>query len=120
MKVKCIALLCVLKIVHHSVAPSVSMHPTDINVTRLRSFSLTCEGTGRPVPEIKWSHNGSAIDLNQEHVSALSMSSPQKASSTLTISMADTDFSGLYHCVLSISGASMRSNNALVLVQGET
>ena len=103
-----------------SVAPSVSVHPTNTNVTRLRTFSLTCEGAGRPIPEIKWLHNGSDIDLNQEHVSALSMSSPRKASSTLTISMADTSFSGMYHCTVSIFGVSMRSNSALVLVQGET
>ena len=101
-------------------APSVSAHPTDKNVTRLETFSLTCEGIGRPIPEIMWSHNGSAVNLDQEHVSALSMSSPQKASNTLTVSMADTNTSGLYHCTVSAPGASMESKSALVLVQGET
>ena len=100
-------------------APRVSIHPTDTNITRLETFSLICEGTGNPTPEILWVHNGSVIDLEQEHVSVLSITALQRANNTLTISMADTNTSGLYHCTVSVAGATVRSRSALIFVQGE-
>ena len=99
--------------------PAVSIDPADTNVTRFQNFSLTCEGTGYPTPEILWVQNGSVIDLNQEHVSLLSLRGLEKTSSTLTISMADTSTSGLYHCTVSVEGLTVKSRSALILVQGE-
>ena len=99
-------------------APRVSIHPTDTNVTKFQAFSLICEGTGNPIPEILWAHNGSIIVPDQEHVSVLS-TALQRAYSTLTISMADINTSGLYYCTVSAAGETERSTSAVVFVQSE-
>ena len=100
-------------------SPRVSIHPTDTNVTRLQTFTLICEGIGNPIPEVLWTHNDSVIDPAKEHVSVLSLIAHQRASNTLTISMADVNTSGLYYCTVTVAGEAVRSRSAFVFVQGE-
>lgn len=96
----------------------ISVHPAGTNVARLESVSLTCEGIGY-FPEIKWFQNGIAIEENNNNTRIIKYSSAQKATSNLSILVADIKHSGNYHCSLSVLDFIMESENALVLVQGE-
>ena len=102
-------------------AAMISIHPTSTNVTQFETFSLICEGTGNPIPDIIWAHNDSVIDTVQEHVNVMSVIiALQRAHSTLTISMADANTSGLYYCNVTVVGETVRSRSALVFVQGKS
>lgn len=125
------------------VAPAISDHPNDLNVTIMEEFFLSCEANGFPIPNIVWQLNGTDIEfLNATPFSGSGSGSGSNSglgsgslipiqvteeyrvrsvSSTLTISMAMTNDSGNYTCLI-ISPLSefspILTQPARVLVQG--
>jgi len=90
-----------------------------MNVVRAgNSVMLTCNVTGFPIPAITWFQNGSAIDSG-DNIATTVQPLTRRISSTLTISMAMRDDSGVYHCNISSPNfINVISEEVLVLVQG--
>ena len=107
------------------VGPVVIENPQDQNVTSFEgTIMLTCVAAGEPIPTITWFQNGTVISDNQDNKTSIMMKEnflDQSISSTLTITMAMVNNSGIYHCNISSSVEyfpDVMSETALVLVQG--
>ena len=116
-----------------TVAPEISEHPVALNVTISRSFSLSCGANGVPIPEILWLLNGTEVDLLNTTLFAGSGSGSlipievtetygeRSISSILAVSMAMTNDSGNYSCLIVSPVAEfppITTDPARVLVQG--
>lgn len=116
-----------------TVAPEISEHPAALNVSISGSFSLSCAANGVPTPEIFWLLNGTEVDLLNTTLFSGSGSGSlvpievtetygvRSISSTLDVSMAMTNDSGNYSCLIVSPIADfppITTDPARVLVQG--
>lgn len=109
----------------HPVAPRIIESPDNTNVSISENITLSCVVDGVPIPLITWFQNGSAIDDsrdNQTNIITTSDTRLQQVQSTLIISMAMVNDSGVYHCNVSSSITeypTITSEEAIVLVQSK-
>ena len=78
-------------------------------------MTFTCEATGKPVPTISWTRNGSPVDTNDKST-RISFTADKKQLTVLNVSRTD---SGGYRCVASNSLGNDSSNAASLDVQCE-
>ena len=108
----------------HSVAPLLLVGPSAVNATLSENFTLMCNTSGYPVPAIIWTHNGTTVN-EEENGRATIISeniTSRSVRSTLTVSMAVTNDSGDYTCIVTSSIGDFQnitSGPVTVLVQGE-
>ena len=113
--------------------PEITEHPVEQNITITNPFSLSCGANGYPIPNITWLLNRSEVDLQISNETFSSGSGSflsiqveeilglRSVSSRLSVSMAMTNDSGNYTCLI-VSPVSeygpVLTQPALILVQG--
>jgi len=92
--------------------------PQTQNVTVGKSFKLTCNATGYPVPTIEWIQNGIPYTIKDSSVITTILTEQLRSnSSVITVPNATTSDTGLYQCVAT-NGIDSGIKNATVIVQG--
>ena len=104
-----------------TVEPQFIQEPLSTNVTSTENFTLICEASGFPIPNITWQHNGSLV-TSDDRTTLEFENGDRSTVGTLSIFGAMTNDSGEYECrVSSLSLFSdILSAPALVLVQGRS
>ena len=89
-------------------------HPQSISLVKNDDLILSCSAIGIPSPSIEWMFNGSKI----ENTSLINYNTTGRiTTSTLTITMIQSDHVGIYSCIATNSNStnhSIESNNATV------
>ncbi|MBN1127683.1 MAG: immunoglobulin domain-containing protein [Chitinispirillaceae bacterium] len=87
-----------------STPPSITTQPASLSVSEGQSATFSIVATGNPAPTYQWRRNGSNI-------------SGATSTSYTIASAAMTDSGAAFSCVVSNSGGSVTSNNAVLTVQ---
>ena len=91
-----------------SVPPSISNSENQLTVNEGESIRLSCEATGNPRPQIRWSKNGVRVD--EFHSRYL-----VDETGSLTITSADAKDSAIYSCsALNIVGITEKRTSLFV------
>ena len=87
------------------------------NVTAGQSFTLTCNATGNPVPNIEWTLNGASIGIrNSSETTIKVIEGLSSNTSVLEFSNATINDTGIYQCIAT-NVASNDTQDANVTVQ---
>ena len=74
--------------------------PQTQNVTAGQSFSLTCNATGNPVPNIEWKLNGASNGIrNSSETTINTIEGLSFNTSVLEVSNATINDTGIYQCI---------------------
>ena len=83
-----------------TVAPVIVTGPQTQNVTAGKSFLLTCNATGYPVPSIEWTLNGTShVIRNSSVATIIPTEGLQSNTSILVVSDAMVNDTGIYQCI---------------------
>ena len=82
-----------------AVATVIVIGPQTQNITVGQSFMLTCNATGYPVPNIKWTQNGISRNSLSSYYNITVTEGLQSNASVITITNAMTSDTGIYQCI---------------------
>ena len=82
-----------------AVATVIVTGPQTQNITVGQSFILTCNATGYPVPNIRWTQNGIYRDSSAINYNITVTEGLQSNTSVITITNAQTYDRGIYQCI---------------------
>ena len=83
-----------------TVGPMIVTSPQTQNVTAGKSFTLTCNATGNPVPNIEWTLNGASIGIrNSSETTIKIIEGLSSNTSVLEVSYATINDTGIYQCI---------------------
>ena len=110
----------------NSVPPVITspVNGTWMNVNKSSSLQLTCTGSGIPVPNIKWIHNGNTLRTSGPNAGSMTIGTTVVSQSlTYTITSADVNDNGWHTCMAtrSLKGREYTAESKVyVNVQGES
>lgn len=101
--------------------------PQSQNATGGKTFTLTCQATGYPVPSIEWTLNGAPLTTlmyshysydyiyKQHHIITI-VEGIRSNTSVLVVSYATAKDTGIYQCIAT-NGVNNDTQDALVIVR---
>ena len=82
-----------------TVGPVIVTIPQTQNVTAGQSFTLTCNATGKPVPNIEWTLNGVPYVIRNYSDTTINVTGLSYNASVLKVSNATINDTGIYQCI---------------------
>ena len=99
-----------------AVATVIVTGPQTQNITVGQSFMLTCNATGYPIPNIKWTQNGISRNSSSSNYNITVIKGLHSNTSVITITNAMTYDTGIYQCVAT-NIVNNDTQDAIVIVQ---
>ena len=100
-----------------TVAPVIVTGPKTQNIIAGKSFLLTCNATGYPVPSIQWTLNGTSFVIRNSSIATItSTKGLQSNSSVLMVNNSMVNDTGIYQCIAT-NVVNNDTQDAYVIVQ---
>ena len=91
--------MCECIVVFIAVGVVIVTGPQTQNVTAGQSFTLSCNATGYPVPNVEWTLNGTSYIINVLVTTITLTEGLRSNTSVLVVNNAITNDTGIYRCI---------------------